>query len=161
MQFISTPLAHWAVARCRPFSDLQGTSMLQQGHRGWGRFHSSKMIMVSQTRQWKKCICIAVLVAASPGKPSMGQLRGPPMDEKAILYVRGSSMGAVDSQRRLPSADLPYYVYMCPASEPSAISPPHYLHLIQPLCLYHYTGPSSIILLPYATSNYVPAAWHG
>ena len=59
----------------------------------------------------------------------MGQLRGPPMDEKAILYVRGSSMGAVDSQRRLPSAALPCCACMCPVSNPIYIPPPALLAL--------------------------------
>ena len=126
-----------------------------------GGVPSSKMTTVSRTCRWKQCTCITVLVAACPGYPSTVHIRGPPVAGNAILYVCGFPPGVVDSQRRLPSADLPYYVYMCPASEPSAISPPHYLHWIQPLCISHYTGPSSIILLPYATSNYVPAAWHG
>ena len=40
--------------------------MLHQGHRGWGRFPSSKMTTVSRTCWCRKWTRIAVLVAARP-----------------------------------------------------------------------------------------------
>ena len=50
---------------------------------------------------------------------------------------------------------------MCPARDLIAIYSLHSLHWIQTLCLYPYEGPPPVILLPYATSDCVPAAWHG
>ena len=65
--------------------------MSHRGHRGWGRFPSSKITTVSRTFWCRKWTRIAVLVAARPGHPSTGQLRGPPLVGKAMQYFCGSS----------------------------------------------------------------------
>ena len=61
-----------------PYSVLQGTSMLHQGHRGWGMFPSSKMTTVSRTCRCIKCTRIAFLVAARPGFPPPSSSTGLP-----------------------------------------------------------------------------------
>ena len=78
--FCSAPLAHCAVAGCLLNSVCHSNSMSHLGHHGWVVFPSSKMTTVSSTCRCMKCTRIAVLVAARPGNPSTGQLRGPPMD---------------------------------------------------------------------------------
>ena len=61
--------------------------MSHWGHRGWGRFTSSKMTTVSRTCRCRKCTRINVLITARPGHPSTGQLRGPPAVGNSILMV--------------------------------------------------------------------------
>ena len=118
------------------------------------------MTTVSQTCRWIKCTRIDVLVAKHPGHPSTGQFCGPPAVGKVILYIRGSSPGAVADQLLLPYSDLPFCVYMCPAINPSTISSLHSLHCTLPLYRSWYEGPSPVICLPYTTSDCAPAAWH-
>ena len=69
--------------------------MSQRGNRGWGRFPSSKMIKISRKCRWEKCTHIAVLIAALPIHPSTGQFHSPHVFRKAIMYIYGSSPGAV------------------------------------------------------------------
>ena len=45
--FHSAPQGHCAVRLCVPFRAFHGTSMSHRGHRGWGRFPSSNITMVS------------------------------------------------------------------------------------------------------------------
>ena len=65
------------------------------------------MTTVSRTCQCRKWTRIAVLFAARPGHPSTGQLRGPPLEGKAMRYVRGSSPVAEVVQLHLSSAARP------------------------------------------------------
>ena len=100
-------LAHWAVARLWLLSATQGTIILHQGHSGWRRFTSSKIITVSQTWQWKEWTRIAVRVAAHPRHPSAGQFLGSSMIGKAILYVHGYPPWSVVPQCQLPPVAFP------------------------------------------------------
>ena len=132
--FCSDPLVHCALEGCLTFRIRQGTSMSHQGHHGWGRFTSAKMTMVSRTCRCQKCTRIAVLVAASPGHPSIGQLYGPPLAGKSMQYVRVSSPVAEVFQLLLYSAAHPCCVILCPAKYPAAISSLHSLHCTRPFC---------------------------
>ena len=132
--FRSAPLAHCAVSGCLPFSLRQGTRMSHWGHRGWGRFPSSKIATVSRTCRCIKLTYIAVLVATRPGHPSTGQLLGPPLAGKAMQYVRGSSPVSEVLQLRLSSTDRPCCAILCPAKDPAAISSLYSLQWNLPFC---------------------------
>ena len=68
--FQSYPLLYWEMFGWQPFRAAHSTSMSQQGHRGWQRFTSSTMIMVSRMCQCTKCMHDPVHVAALPWHPS-------------------------------------------------------------------------------------------
>ena len=106
--FCYTPLVQWAVAGCLPFRARWGTSISHQAHRGWERFPSSIMTTVLRTCWCMKCTCIAVLIAARPGQPSNGQLRGTPFSGNDIWKVRGPALASGVLQLRCISATLPY-----------------------------------------------------
>ena len=111
--------------------------------------------------RWRKFTRITVLVAARPGHPPTGHFRGPPAVRKAIRYVRGSSPGGVYAQTRLPSTARPCCVLMYPAINPITISSLYSLKCTSPFCRSWYEGPSPVIRWLYATSDWVPATWHG
>ena len=92
-RFISAPLAHWAVVVWRPFRASHVNCIPQWGHRGWGRFPSSKIKMVSLTCLWNKFTLSAILVAARPLHPSTGHSCGPAAVGNEIQYVCGSPSG--------------------------------------------------------------------
>ena len=106
--FRSAPLAHWAVAGCLPFRSLQGTRMSHRLHHGWGRFTSYRMTTVSRTCRCRKCTRIDVLVAARPGHPSTGHLRGPLLAGNVNRNVCGPPTAAGVPQIRRVSATLPW-----------------------------------------------------
>ena len=105
--FLSAPFFHIAVEWCLPFKALHGTSISHREHLGWGNFPSSKMITISRTCRLQKCISIAVLAPAHPGRPSTGQLHGPPLVRKAIQYVYVSPPVAEASQIHRSSVAYP------------------------------------------------------
>ena len=135
--------------------------MSHRGHRGWGRFPTYKMTTVSRTCRCRKWTSIAVLVAACPGHPSNGQIRGPLLDGKVMWYVRIYSPLAKFVQLHLSSAARSCCVFMCPSIDPAAIHSPHSLHCTRPFCCSQQECPSPVIRHPYAESKWVPAACHG
>ena len=74
--FCSAPLAHCAVVGCLHFSVLKGISIFYLGHRGWGRFPSSKMTTVSRTCRCRKWTHIASLSSLVLGIPPPGSSTG-------------------------------------------------------------------------------------
>ena len=157
--FLSAHFLHIVVAWCLPF--IYGTSMSHREHLGWGSFPSSKMITISRTYQLQKCIRIAVLVPDRPGKPSTGQLRGPPLVGKAIQYAR--SLPPMDEASQLHHSTFvcPFCVILWDANDPAAISFPHSLHCTCYFCRSRYVGPSPVIFFLYAAADCVPATWLG
>ena len=135
--------------------------MSNREHLGCGRFPSSKMITMSRTCRLQKCIRIAVRVPALSGNPSTWQLLGPPLVRKASRYVCGSPPVAEASQIHRSYFAFPCCVIRWDASEPAAISFPHSPHYTRSFCRSRYVGPSPVIFRLYATSDCVPAAWHG
>ena len=128
------PLSHCAVARYLLFNTLQRNSMLHRGHIGWGSFPSSKTTTMSQTFWCIKWTYIAVLFAARPGHISTGNLRGPPLNGKAMGYVHSSFPVVEVIQLHLSSAARPCCFFMFPDINPVAISSPHSLHCTHPFC---------------------------
>ena len=133
------------MSRFLPFNALQGNSMSHRGHRGWGRFPTYKMTTVSRTCRCRKWTSIAVLVAACPGHPSNGQIRGPLLDGKVMWYVRIYSPLAKFVQLHLSSAARSCCVFMCPSIDPAAIHSPHSLHCTRPFCCSQQECPSPVI----------------
>ena len=86
-RFCYAPFAHWAVLGWQLFRADHRTNMLQRGNRGWGRFLSSTMIMVSHTWWCKKWTITPVKIAALPWNPSAGNYRGTAVLGKNIRYV--------------------------------------------------------------------------
>ena len=126
--FRSAPFLHISLAWCLPLSARHRTSMLHREHLGFGRFPSSKMITMSRTCRLQKCIRIAVRVPALPGQTSTGKILGPPLVGKSIRYVCGSPPLAEASQLHRYSFACPCCVIQWDASDPAAISFPHYPH---------------------------------
>ena len=133
--FCSAPLAQYAVAGCLPFSVLQGTIMLHWGHRGWRRFPSSKMTMMSRKCRCRKWTRIAVLAVGRPGHPSNGQLCVPPLAVKSMQYVHRSSPMAKVFQLLIYSSARPCCVILFPAKDPISTPSHHSLHWACPFCL--------------------------
>ena len=88
-QFLSTPLAHWAVLGRQLFRDYHCNRMSQRGNCGWKRLQSSTMITVSRTWWCTKCTCNTVHVAALPWHPSTGHSNGPVAWGRDTWYVWG------------------------------------------------------------------------
>ena len=83
--FRSSPRLHCAVNLCVPFRAFHGTSMSHMGHRGWGRFPSSRITTVFLTCQYQKCTFISVRVYAWTLHLLTGQGLGPALVGNAIM----------------------------------------------------------------------------
>ena len=66
--FHSDPLEHWAVLGWRPVKSAHITNISYQGHCGWGRLPSSKMIMVSHMCRCRNCTRSPILIS-TPDNP--------------------------------------------------------------------------------------------
>ena len=94
-RFCSSPLAHWTVLGWRTFKvkAVHGTNISQRGHRGCGRFTSSRMITVSHTCRCRKCTCSLICITNLPWHTSTGKTCGPNVPRKEITYVCGYPLG--------------------------------------------------------------------
>ena len=113
-RFLSAPLLHIIVLLWRPLRARHGTNMSQFSHLGWGKFPSSKMIMVSRTYLLQKCTRIAVRVPALPGHPSTGNSVVPPLGNSS-LYVCASPPSPPRGRVRPCPFPLPFFAVLPPA----------------------------------------------
>ena len=130
--FLSAPILHIIVLLWRPLRARHGTNMSQFSHIGWGRFPSSKMMIVSRTCLLQKCTRIAVRVPALPGHPSTGHSAVPPLGNSS-LYVCFSSPSpppvAAYAHAHFLSRALPCCIMRWESSDPAAISLPQSPHI--------------------------------
>ena len=101
----------------------------------------------------RPCPSWAALYRADPW-PSLGW-------EVQTIRLRVASRG-----RGFPDPSRSSVVCLCCVilwytNNPAAISFPHSLHFTRSFLRYQYVGPSPIIFLPYAATEFVYAAWHG
>ena len=132
--------------------------MSRQGHHGWGRFPSSKIITISQTCLCRKFTLISALVDAWPLHPLTGNFRGPTVVGNCIQYIWGYPYRVGISYCFISPESLPCWVFQYTASNPTSMYSSLSGHCTLTVFLAWYVSTSSITRRSYDASDWVPAA---
>ena len=76
LRFLYNPCAQRAVLECLRFKAAQGTNISKSGQRGWGRFPSSRITILSCTIEWYKHKYPGIMDKLKTSKYKCGHLYG-------------------------------------------------------------------------------------